>query len=350
MLIICHINLSKVYRGGERQTEILIKELSKKNFCQKVYIRKNSILKKKLESISNLTIIELNKPFIFNIFKFKQCEVIHAHEKKGEQLAFFIYKIYKIPYFITRRINKVPKKTFFNNLIYGNAKKVFVLTTLMDKLLKKSFLLNTQVISDVSSNLETTENLFRLKEKYKNQFIITNIGALVNKDKGQEYIIKAAALLKNYKNIKFLIVGEGEDRDFYEKLINKYSLNNIELVGFKKNVGDYLQISDIFLFPSLNEGLGSILIDAMEFSKPIIATNIGGIPDLIKNNYNGLLIPSRDEIAIKDAIEKLYKDNDLRVKLANSAKEESKKYQIENLIDFYIQNYKSAIKDNKSRK
>ena len=341
--MICHINLAKGYRGGERQTELLIKELSLNRFKQKIFVRKNSQLIERLKNVDNLEIIELNKPFIFNIFKFKNCKILHAHEKKAEQLAFFVNLFLKKPYFITRRVDIKPKVNFFNKLIYKRATKVFVLSSIINKIMKDTFEVNSQIIPSVSSSLTTTSELSSLQEQYKNNFIITNIAALVHGHKGQEYIIKAANLLKDNKNLKFLLVGEGKDKEKYEKMIKEYNLDNVELVGFKKNVGDYLEISDIFLFPSLNEGLGSILIDAMEFGKVIIATNVGGIPDLIKDNYNGLLITSADELAIKEAIEKLYKNKSLRERLSKKAKAESNKYQIKNLINKYLENYKAFL-------
>jgi len=341
--MICHINLAKGYRGGERQTELLIKELSLKGFKQKIFVRKNSKLIERLKDLEFLDIIELNKPFILNIFKFKECRVLHAHEKKAEQLAFFVNMFLDIPYFITRRVDIQPKINFFNKLIYKNAKKVFVLSSIINDIMQNNFEVNTQIIPSVSSSLKITPELEKLKSKYKDKFIISNIAALVNSHKGQKFIIEAAKLLKDYKDIKFLIVGEGRDKDEYQKMIKEYNLDNIELVGFKKNVGDYLEISDIFLFPSLNEGLGSILIDAMEFKKPIIATNVGGIPDLIKDNYNGLLISSQNAIAIKEAILKLYNNKNLRETLSHNAKKESDKYQMKTLVNKYIENYKEFL-------
>ena len=74
-------------------------------------------------------------------------------------------------------------------------------------------------------------------------------------------------------------MGEGRDFELFKKLTA--SLDNITLVGQVENLGSYLKALDVFLFPSRHEGLGSILLDALDFGLPIIATDVGGIPEII---------------------------------------------------------------------
>ena len=80
-----------------------------------------------------------------------------------------------------------------------------------------------------------------------------------------------------------------------------------------------IQCFDLFVFPSLNEGLGSVLFDVMQSNVPIIASDIGGIPDIIQNEKNGILVPIKESEAIYNAIIRLYNDEALRKKFANEA-------------------------------
>jgi glycosyltransferase involved in cell wall biosynthesis len=345
--MICHINLAKGFRGGERQTELLIKELAKKGVKQKLIIRSYSPLKDRLKDIRNLRIITISKPYMLSIGKVASCDILHAHETKAAQFAYIAHVLYGMPYFITRRVNFVPKDNFFNRRMYGKAKKVFAISTSVDKSLKKRFSsVNTEIIPSAHSNLDVTEKLDLLKQKYSGYFVVGHIGALVVEDKGQNYIIEAAKKLKNSRYIKFIFVGSGKDEKILKSQVEKYDIDNVVFEGFKDNVGDYLSLFDLFLFPSLNEGLGSILLDAMYFAKPIIATNVGGILDIIKDGYNGILINPKSADEISDAIMRLYEDSGLRKRLSENAKKESKQFSMEHLVNKYIERYEESKRRN----
>ncbi len=346
--MICHVNFAKGFRGGERQTELLINELAEKGIKQRVIVRDDSPLKERLKNTQNLNIVTISKPYSLNLGKVKGCSIVHAHETKAAQFAYLSWVVYKIPYFITRRVNFVPKDNFFNRQMYSKAQKVFAISTSVKKNLKTVFQnMEIEIIPSVHSNLKTTESLELLKQKYKDCFVVGHIGALVAKDKGQNYIIDVAEKLKNNKKLKFVFVGDGKDAVFLKLKTKKYSLENVVFEGFRDNIGDYLSLFDIFLFPSLNEGLGSVLLDAMYFKRPIIATKVGGIPDIIKDGYNGILINPYNSNEISDAVMKLYNDPILRKKLSENAKMESRKFSMQNMVDEYIKNYGTCIKTQK---
>jgi glycosyltransferase involved in cell wall biosynthesis len=106
-----------------------------------------------------------------------------------------------------------------------------------------------------------------------------------------------------------------------------------------ENVGDYLEAFDMFLFPSRHEGLGSILLDAMDFALPVIATDVGGIPEVIENAVNGFIVQPN---AIEDMIEnilRLYSNDDLLQSISKKNKEESQAYSVALMSKRYVQIY-----------
>lgn len=337
---ITHINFAKGYRGGERQTELLIKELSSYNFQQKVLLRKNSKLTDRLKNVKNLEIIEINKPYFLQLNRVKNSDIIHAHETKGAQFALMANLMYKIPYIITRRVIFPIKKIWFNELLYKRAYKVVTLTNAIKKEILKTFKLNNIVVipSSYSDQISNEKNVNEIRNRFKGKFLIGNIGALVDSDKGQSLIIEAAKELKEHEDIHFLLIGSGKDEQKFKNMAN--GLNNITFIGFVENVADYIKALDIFLFPSRIEGLGSILLDVMKNEVPIIASNVGGIPDIIKDNYNGILVDLEATDIIK-AILKLYNDKNLREKFAKKGLEESKKYSPQNMAKRYIEIYEN---------
>jgi glycosyltransferase involved in cell wall biosynthesis len=102
-------------------------------------------------------------------------------------------------------------------------------------------------------------------------------------------------------------------------------LDNIIFEGFVDNVGDYLAAFDLFAFPSLQEGLGSILIDAMNAELPIVASDVDGIPDLIQNEENGLLVSPADSALLAEKLVCLYEDKELSARLASKAQSDSRR-------------------------
>ncbi len=142
-------------------------------------------------------------------------------------------------------------------------------------------------------------------------------------EKGLEYLIDSLNILlkKKYK-INLTIVGDGEKRKELEALVNLKGLNNhVKFTGHIP-LGDKLlslyRVSDIFVLPSISEGTPRVLLEAMCSGVPVIATNVGGIPFTIDDGENGLLVHSKDSVAIAEAISRLIVDEKLRRKLIDN--------------------------------
>jgi len=165
------------------------------------------------------------------------------------------------------------------------------------------------IILPYSSALEFKE-LFPPKEKLENPRILF-VGRLVER-KGVIYLIWAMRILKE-RGIKaeLRIVGEGL---LMESLKNSAKdLDSVKFLG-KLSAEDLMEEykrSDIFVLPSIvdsrgdTEGLGVVLLEALSFGLPVIASNVGGIPDIVEDGKTGILVPEKDPVAIADAIEKL---------------------------------------------
>jgi L-malate glycosyltransferase len=149
--------------------------------------------------------------------------------------------------------------------------------------------------------------------------LIGNIGALVP-HKGQRHLIDAAALVvREVPDARFLILGEGELKPALEKQIDELALSkHVLLAGFRPDVLSILKGFDLFVMPSVTEGLGTSLLDAMAASRPIVATTAGGIPEIVEHGVNGLLVAPRDHAALAAAIVRMLKDRDLRRRMGDA--------------------------------
>ena len=140
---------------------------------------------------------------------------------------------------------------------------------------------------------------------------------------------------------RFLMLGDGADGEALRA--ESQDLANVEWLGFKSNLGDYLAMLDLFAFPSRNEGLGSTLLDVMDYEVPIVASDVDGIPDLVQHEQTGLLVKPNDAEALAQALLRLYRDAPLRRRLAQQAKAGLAHYTPEAMAERYLALYSQLV-------
>jgi len=147
------------------------------------------------------------------------------------------------------------------------------------------------------------------------------------KNKGINYLLKAIAANKEkMAKLTFILIGGGEnpDKDKIEKHIRENNLQNVQLYEFIPNAASYLKAFDIFILPSIKEGLPYTILEAMAAGLPIIATKVGGIPELIDNNINGILIESKKPDLIGEKIMELLNRPEIGQMMAGQAEQKAK--------------------------
>jgi len=125
----------------------------------------------------------------------------------------------------------------------------------------------------------------------KNWKPVFGIIARLDKIKGHIYILEALKKIKEegIKLPEFIFVGDGPERKNLEEFAMKNELSNVRFTGEVLNIGEYLEQIDVFLFPSLSEGLGIAILEALVAKKLVIASSVGGIKELIKDRETGIL-------------------------------------------------------------
>jgi glycosyltransferase involved in cell wall biosynthesis len=137
--------------------------------------------------------------------------------------------------------------------------------------------------------------------------IVVGTIAHLSPEKGLTYLIDAASRIPDvHSRLRFVIVGDGECRRELEQQVEDLGLEEcFQFAGFQNTVDTHLRSFDIFVLPSLSEGLSSAILAAMATSLPVIATDTGGIPELIRHGENGTLVPPGDPLALAKAIDYL---------------------------------------------
>ncbi|WP_438467356.1 glycosyltransferase family 4 protein [Marinomonas sp. PE14-40] len=341
---ILHINLAKGFRGGERQTEILIKTLANKpDIKQSLACRKDSPLRHHLAKVINLDFVDADNQ-ILGHFSATKFDIMHAHDAKAVHWAYLHKLLTNTPYIITRRVDQDIKKKWFNKKSYSNAASIVAISSLIKTLIQqRKWNTNIQLIPSVMADFKVNKSITNsFKSEFNGKILIGNAGALVDKHKGQRLLIETARnLKKSHPHFQFIIFGRGEDEAILKK--ESHELDNITWAGFKENIADHIAALDIFAFPSRNEGLGSTLLDVMNAGVPIIAADVGGIPDIVIHKKTGLLFEVNNAKALEESLLELIKTPEKQKEYILNAKSQLKKYSPNAMTNSYLKLYKQFI-------
>ncbi|MGC9399873.1 MAG: glycosyltransferase [Anaerolineae bacterium] len=146
--------------------------------------------------------------------------------------------------------------------------------------------------------------------------------ARLHPQKGHKYLIEAIPhILRDFPQARFLFVGEGELAEELKAQVRGADLEKyVRFLGVRQDVPQLLAISDLFVLPSLWEGLPNSVLEAMAAGVPVVATHVDGTPEIIGDGDTGILIPPADPAALEQAIRRLLKDESLQASIAKAAK------------------------------
>jgi glycosyltransferase involved in cell wall biosynthesis len=175
--------------------------------------------------------------------------------------------------------------------------------------------------------------------------IITTI-AVLRELKGIQYMINAMSIiLDRYSNTTYLIIGDGEYGASLQQLITDLRLDeHVIMAGYRTDIPDMLAISDLFVLPSLGDALPTVLIEALAAGTPIVATNVGGIPEIIEDGKNGLLVPAADSQNLANACLQLIESEERAKRLSIAGFETAnRRFNVNTQVELLGNIYKELI-------
>jgi len=345
MLTVLHISSGDLWAGAEVMVFNLLTELKKNNDIHIVALTLNEgTLSNRLREVGVETYVlpetSLTFPRIvlsaFKLMKNKNIKIIHAHRYKENILALILSKLLRVQCLVstvhgmpeTFSINSVEKNGFnwATKINYFVLKKFFKHVVAVSKEIKGLLITklnfkqkNVQVIyngiPEIPILVKTNESVDRLS------FQIGTVGRLVP-IKNLDLLIEIAAAVKNkIKNVKISILGDGPLREKLIQKINDLKIADIvELVPPRENPVSYYQSLDLYMNTSLHEGIPLSILEAMMCKLPVIAPKVGGIPEIIENDHNGVLIENHKSNEYAKACINLYLDKNKRLNMGNQAR------------------------------
>jgi glycosyltransferase involved in cell wall biosynthesis len=200
------------------------------------------------------------------------------------------------------------------------------------------------------SSSEEKQNLKKELGIPENSLIVGTAGRLVPV-KGPEFLVKASKyIISKYPDTYFMFTGDGPlEQDLKRKALEMGISDNIIFLGWRDDLVKIISIYDIFVLPSLNEGMGRVLVEAMALGKSIVASNVGGIPDLVIHGKNGFLVPPKNPKQLAKYIQVLLEDKDKREKMGLAGKEMAYNFTSERMVEKIANLYKKLLTQKNTR-
>lgn len=166
-------------------------------------------------------------------------------------------------------------------------------------------------------------------------YVVAIIGGIEGY-KNPSFIIDIAKKTINLKDLNYVFIGDGAEKESLKKELSKNSINTVKFIGAKSNIGDYIKSSDMIASLAYEEGFGRTLIEGMALAKPLIAFNSGGPIEIIKNNINGFLVDLDDFSSYANYIKELYNDRNRAERMGRAGRNIYENYFCENT---YVEGY-----------
>ncbi len=366
------------FGGGERVFSQIIRGLDKERFGVFVASNPGGIFEKKLTEVGikinpvrmtnryNLGIISRLK----KIIKTKDVQIVHSQGGRADFFARIAARIANVPIIISSMAMLVEgydvsilRKGLYVSIDRWTERwvnKFTVLSEAMRRSLIEGHKIPSENIVKIYNGIEIEEYNPDLKEirnkklevrrelGLKNDVpVIGAIGRLVWQ-KGFEYLIRAAPeVLKKCPEARFLIVGEGPLKN--KLILTGEKLNvadRIIYTGFRNDIKEILTSIDVLAMPSLLEGLPMVLLEAMAMAKPIVATRIDGVTEVLENSKTGLLVPAKNSHALAEAIVGILNDQAKANFFGQNAKEAAKeKFSVKKMVEQIELAYEKLLRE-----
>lgn len=331
------IDAGKEWRGGQRQSLFLAKELKRRGLPFFFVVQPESPLHQKAcEAELPVLPIKIRNEFdllavlrLAMAMKRRKCLLAHFHDAHSVAVGSIAASLAKVPFrIITRRVDFPLKRNYFSRRKYSkNINAIIAISEGVKKVLVEGGVEpeNIEVIPsgidfspfEEDSFVLTFSNYLRREFSFAPDDYLVGIVAHLADHKGHEYLIQATKILKERSpKIKMIIVGEGPLRMELNRQAKELNIEDIVFfLGFREDVAKILFSLDLFVLSSYLEGLGSSILDAMACRLPVVATKVGGIPEVVIHGETGLLVPPRNPSALARAILNLYKNKTLASRL-----------------------------------
>ncbi len=359
---VIHLETSTEWRGGQQQIAYLVQGLMQYGIRTHLICRQGAEIARHFKRLDlPLTEITIRNPWdIFaartiarTVLK-QAAKIIHVHSSHALSLGLLV-KLFlpKVILVASRRVDFSVSKPIIGALKYRTrlVNCIICVSKNVARVLKGDGI-DEHKLRVIYSGLELTQFNPETTDTAAKQelgiphdnLVIGTVAALVG-HKDYPTLLEAAAIVcKKISNVTFCAVGEGPDREKLEEIHGKLGLGRRFLfLGFQSDISRFYALFDVFVLASHKEGLGTAILEAMASGIPVVATDAGGIPEIVEHGSNGLLVPRQDPASLANEIIRLTQDPDLRQRLVAGGLQTVKRFSIEGTVRSHLVLYQELL-------
>lgn len=328
-----HVDTGLTWRGGQRQVLFLHRGLTARGVSSRLLCSAGGELEKRARA-AGLPVTGLPMLGEWDVYSALKIAAearafgathLHLHSSHAQALGLLGARWCGTRNLVaTRRVDFELRRHGLNRWKYGRGIARFVAISQAVRDVLERFGVERERICLVPSGVELGNAAPGAGDAFRRELglapdesLVGNVAHLAD-HKGQRYLLEAVpSVLAVFPRTRFVIVGEGELEGELKALAASLSLGDrLVFTGFRADVPAVLAALDLFVMPSHLEGLGTIVLDALAAGKPVVAARAGGIPDILQDGVEGLLVPPKDPESLSRAIRRVLADRGLAQRLA----------------------------------
>jgi glycosyltransferase involved in cell wall biosynthesis len=322
-LKVLHIDPEREWGGGEEQVLGLITHLTKKGHdnhliadgCGRLFERTQALRIKTFPMRIRNDLDVRSVPALRKLIFEEGYDIVHCHTKRAHALFLWLPRGRRRPkYVVTRRMDYPEPNNWYTHLLYNRRVDGIVAVSRMIAEGLAHAGVEENKIRFIPSGVEIDRfRDFRQRLASESETAIVGTAAILEERKGHRYLLEAvAALKKQGVPLQLRIAGDGSLRENLVGMAHQLGISHdVEFLGFVSDIPGFLSSIDIFVLPSLFEGLGVSLLEAMAAGKPVVATRVGGIVNSVIDGVTGLLVQPRDVDGLAAGLRKLIQHGSL---------------------------------------
>ena len=355
---VLHVDTERGWRGGERQALWLSAELSRRGHESIVAARTGEPLAARavqsgIEVLDCAPVTELDVRTALRLRRFirqRQIDVVHAHTAHALALGALATLRLRVPLVAARRVDFPLRRNAGTNWKYGRAAAIIAVSEAVARVLERGEISAERVRVvpdgvDVHRHVEaaSTDTLRELGVP-PGAPLVVQVAQLVGHKDPINFVRAMVRVRERVPDAVGLMVGDGPLRSAVEgELRSADALEAVWLAGYRTDADSLLAAADVATLSSREEGMGSVLLDAMTFGVPVAATGAGGIPEVVVHGETGLLVAPENPTALGDAIATLLEDPELRARMGARAPERAAEFSVERMTDRTMAVYEEVL-------
>jgi glycosyltransferase involved in cell wall biosynthesis len=356
-LRILHIDTERGWRGGERQTLWLAAELSRRGHESIIAARPGEPLAVRaaesgLEVVDCAPALELDVRAALRVRRFirlRKIDVVHAHTAHALAVAALATLRTHVPLVVARRVDFPLRHNAGTHWKYGRAAAIIAVSQAVARVLGRSEI-SAERIRVVPDGVDLHRRIEPASTDALRELgvpagapLVVQVAQLVGHKDPVNFVRAMVRARERVPDAVGLMVGDGPLRGAVEGEVRSAdALEAVWLAGYRTDADSLLAAADVATLSSREEGMGSVVLDAMAFGVPIAATTAGGIPEVVVHGETGLLVRPEDPIALGDAIATLLADPELRARMAGRGPERAAEFSVERMTDRTIEVYEEV--------